>query len=115
MHLQLLMSAAFVLSLTVPAFAKAPDDIADLVGARAPGAESEMQSRGYADVGGNNTWWNAATKVCVRIHVSQGHYQAITQIKASACGQQGGKGARPADCPPDLSQADLYKHPGCSL
>lgn len=84
--------------------AKSPDDVADLVGARAPGAESEMQSRGYVDVGGNNTWWNADTKVCVRVHVSQGRYSAISQIKASACGQSGGK---TSECPPDLSQADL--------
>lgn len=94
------------------ALAKSPSDIADLVGARAPGAESEMQARGYVDVGGNNTWWNAGTKVCVRVHVSQGKYSAISQIKAAACGQSGGSKTQ---CPPDLSQADLYKHPGCSL
>ena len=116
MHLRLLMSAVFIVSLTAPAFAKSPADIADLVGARAPGAESEMQTRGYQDVGGNNTWWNVNTRVCVRVHVSQGHYQAISQIKASACGQGGGQGAsKTTECPPDLSQADLYKHPGCSL
>lgn len=112
MHARLLMSIAVTLGLTAPALAKSPADIADLVGARAPGAESEMQTRGYQDVGGNNTWWNANTKTCVRVHVSQGHYQAISQIKASACGQGGGK---TTECPPDLSQADLYKHPGCSL
>ncbi len=94
------------------ACAKSPSDVADLVGARAPGAESEMQARGYEDVGGNNTWWNAGTKVCVRVHVSQGKYSAISQIKAAACGQGGGSKTQ---CPPDLSQADLYKHPGCSL
>jgi hypothetical protein len=103
--------ATFVIVTTI-AFAKSPADISDLIGARAPGAESEMQARGYADVGGNNTWWNAATKVCVRVHVSQGKYGAISQIKQSACGQGGGS---PAQCPPDLSQADLYKHPGSSL
>ncbi|WDZ78855.1 hypothetical protein PWG15_10340 [Ensifer adhaerens] len=112
MRFRLAITAAALISLPAAALAKSPADIADLVGARAPGAESEMQSRGYVDVGGNNTWWNAGTKVCVRVHVSQGHYSAISQIKPSACGQQGG---RTTACPPDLSQADLYKHPGCSL
>jgi hypothetical protein len=72
-----------------------------------------MTARGYADVK-NNTWWNADSKICVRVHVSQGKYASITQVKASACGQGGGK-TRATACPPDLSQADLYKHPGCSL
>lgn len=101
--------AIALLALTNSVFANAPADIADLIGARAPGAESEMQNRGYVDVN-NNTWWNEATKVCVRVHVSQGHYAGITQVKASACGQNGHQ-----QCPPDLSQADLYKHPGCNL
>lgn len=105
------ISILTLLAFCAPVLAKAPADIADLVGARAAGAESEMQARGYEDVGGNS-WWNAATKTCVRVHVSQGHYSAISQIKAAACGQAGGKATQ---CPPDLSQADLYKHPGCSL
>lgn len=106
-----ILTLAFFASVTL-ANAKSPVDIADLVGARAAGAETQMQARGYADVGGNNTWWNAATKTCVRVHVSQGHYSAISQIKAAACGEAGGSTTQ---CPPDLSQADLYKHPGCSL
>lgn len=93
-----------------PVLAKAPADIADLVGARAPGAESEMQGRGYTNVK-NNTWWNNGSKTCVRVHVSQGKYAGITQVKAAACGH----GSAAVECPPDLSQADLYKHPGCSL
>ncbi len=112
MRIRMALGSAALFALTAIAFAKAPADIADLVGARAPGAESEMQNRGYVDVGGNNTWWNAATSVCVRVHVSQGKYAAISQIKASACGQRGGS---TSECPPDLSQADLYEHPGCSL
>lgn len=112
MHSKTLICLALSLTFATGTYAKSPSDVADLVGARAPGAESEMQSRGYVDVGGNNTWWNAGTKVCVRVHVSQGKYSAISQIKAAACGQSGGSKTQ---CPPDLSQADLYKHPGCSL
>ena len=40
---------------TTVALAKPPADVADLVGARAPGAEIEMQNRCYVDVS-NNTW-----------------------------------------------------------
>lgn len=112
MRIKTLICLAASLTFTTSTFAKSPSDVADLVGARAPGAESEMQARGYVDVGGNNTWWNAGTKVCVRVHVSQGKYSGISQIKAAACGQSGGTTVQ---CPPDLSQADLYKHPGCSL
>lgn len=110
MHRRLVVGAAAILASTTLAGARAPADIADLVGARAPGAESEMQSRGYVDIK-NNTWWNEGTRTCVRVHVSQGNYSAITQVKSSACGQ----GSTAVKCPPDLSQADLYKHPGCSL
>ena len=46
-------------ALTTLAIAKTPGDVADLVGARAPGAESEMQNRGYVNVK-NNTWWMQA-------------------------------------------------------
>ena len=113
MRTKLTMGAAALLALTTIALAKAPADVADLVGSRAPGAESEMQNRGYANVK-NNTWWNAGTNTCVRVHVSQGKYSGITQVKPSACGQHSG-GSAAVECPPDLSQADLYKHPGCSL
>ncbi|MDQ6435093.1 hypothetical protein RB623_13635 [Mesorhizobium sp. LHD-90] len=113
MRTRLIVSAATLLALTALALAKAPADIADLVGARAPGAESEMQNRGYTNVK-NNTWWNAGSSTCVRVHVSQGKYSGITQVKPSACGHGSG-GSAAVVCPPDLSQADLYKHPGCSL
>ena len=107
------IGAAAILPLfALAAQAKTPNDIQDLVGTRAPGAENMMQARGYVDVK-NNTWWNADSKTCVRVHVSQGKYASITQVKASACGQA--SGASDVVCPPDLSQADLYKHPGCSL
>lgn len=112
MRFRLAIAVAALISLPTAVLAKSPADIADLVGAQAPGAESQMQARGYVDVGGNNTWWNAGTKTCVRVHVSQGRYSAISQIKPSACGQGSGKATA---CPSDLSQADLYKHPGCSL
>ena len=47
-----------------------------------------MQTRGYADVGGNNIWWNAKTGVCVKVHVSQGRYRAIDMLPAADCGMK---------------------------
>lgn len=110
--MRLTIAISLVVLVPLAAFAKSASDIADLVGSRAAGAESEMQARGYVDVGGNNTWWNADKKQCVKVRVSQGRYASISQIKASSCGQ---KATGAVKCPPDLSQADLYKYPGCSL
>lgn len=110
--MRLRIAIALAALIPLAAFAKSPSDIADLVGSRAAGAESEMQARGYVDVGGNNTWWNADKKQCVKVRVSQGRYASISEIKASSCGQNA---TGTQKCPPDLSQADLYKYPGCSL
>lgn len=91
----------------IPAHAEAPSDISDLVGARAAGAESEMQARGYEDVGGNNTWWNAATKTCAKVHVSNGHYSKIDTLKASQCGKHGGGSTAAAATAGEVPQAAL--------
>lgn len=73
---------------SLPAMAEPPDDILDLVGARAPGAESQMQERGYVDTAGNNVWWNAATGVCVKVNVAQGHYKTIDTLTPADCGMK---------------------------
>ncbi len=95
-----MIAAGFAL-LALPALADTPDDIIDLLGARAPGAETQMQARGYADVGGNNTWWNVKTSVCVKVHVSNGHYSRIDEVSDADCGKIGEAGAGNAE----LSQA----------
>ena len=64
MRIGLTAAAISFLAFTTVALAKPPADVADLVGARAPGAEIEMQNRGYVDVR-NNNWWNDGTKTCV--------------------------------------------------
>ena len=64
MRIGLTAAAISFLAFTTAALAKPPADVADLVGARAPGAEFEMQNRGYVDVR-NNTWWNDGAKTCV--------------------------------------------------
>ncbi|MFG6082100.1 hypothetical protein ACEUZ9_002741 [Paracoccus litorisediminis] len=76
-----------LVGLASPGFANPPSDISDLIGARGAGAETQMQARGYVDVGGNNTWWNEATGNCVKVHVSQGRYKSIDNMPATRCGQ----------------------------
>ncbi|QPC92018.1 hypothetical protein [Mesorhizobium sp. INR15] len=90
-RLQFLAALAFATLSVSTAQAKAPADVADLVGARAPGAETAMQSRGYTNVK-NNNWWNDGSKICVKVKVSQGKYASIAKVAASSCGQ-GGKSA----------------------
>jgi len=109
MKRQVLAAAAVVAILSMPTLAKAPANIADLVGARAAGAETQMEARGYQNVGKNN-WWDGSN--CVHVRVSQGRYKAIDSLKPSACGQ--GSGAATATCPADVSEADRYKYPACN-
>ena len=73
-----------------------PGDIGDLVDARAPGAESQMQARGYRNTGfknGGQYWWNAATSTCVRVVVANGRYSSVTKASDSDCGHGGGNAA----------------------
>ena len=83
-----LIAACVLLLASLPAMAEPPDDILDLVGARAPGAETQMQARGYVDAAGNNIWWNENTGVCVRVHVAQGHYRTIDTLSPVDCGMK---------------------------
>lgn len=92
--------------LTLPALADPPDDIVDLVGARAPGAESQMQARGYVDAQGNNIWWKQATGICVKVHVSGGHYQTIDTVAPLDCGIKDFD-ASEADAPRSVSKAAM--------
>jgi hypothetical protein len=86
----ILLTAGILLA--SPAWAQAPSDIADLIGARGAGAESEIQARGYDNVR-DNIWWNAARQQCVRVHVSNGRYARIDTLHATDCGQRGGANA----------------------
>lgn len=103
--LKLIVTAGLAL-MAAPAFAEPPDDIVDLLGARAPGAENQMQVRGYVDVGGNNTWWNEKTGVCVKVHVSQGRYKAIDMLPDGDCGMKAMEESDAA-APREASQAAM--------
>lgn len=80
----------------VPVYAKTPGSLSDLVGARAPGAESEMQNRGYkmeTFKNGGQYWWNGSSDTCVRVVVAQGRYASVDKVDAGDCGKGGGNAA----------------------
>ena len=83
--------AAMVLLLgSASVAAKAPSDVADLVGARGAGGETELGNRGYTYVTmtkGVQYWWNAERKACVGIKVAEGRYKSVSAAQASQCHQ----------------------------
>ena len=86
-----------------PSQAQAPPDIADLVGARAAGGETQLEARGYDYVRGQTGddrawtyWWNPRTQVCITVSTVNGRYEAITPSPAPDCGQAQ---ARPTTLP----------------
>ena len=111
MRAGLTFAAVTFAALTTLAFANPPKDVADLIGAPAAGAETEMVNRGYENMK-NNTWWNPEVGVCVHVDVLEGNFTSVTMIARTGCGQSGGAAAT---CPPDLPEANLAKQPGCSL
>lgn len=114
-----IVATVFVL-VALPALADTPDDIVDLLGARAPGAETQMQTRGYVDIS-NNTWWNDKTSVCVKVHVSQGRYSTIDEVSDADCGKfdATSAGSSPSKAAMDscMNSADEYQseEPGSSI
>lgn len=87
---------ALVFGAVAPAYAKPPSDVSDLVGARAAGGETQMESRGYSNAkskGGAQYWWNSGTKTCARIVVANGRYASVDKTDASDCGHGGGGGS----------------------
>ena len=64
----------------------------DLVGARASSADGEMRQRGFIDKGSYKsgskafgTWWNAGTRQCVQVVVSDGRLRSVTPIYEGNC------------------------------
>lgn len=91
--------AAMLFGSIAPAAAKTPSDVSDLVGARAAGAETAMQSRGYEMAktsGGAQYWWNRGTNTCVSVVVSNGRYASVNKADSSSCGHGGGGDAAAA-------------------
>jgi hypothetical protein len=86
---------------SLPASAQVtPSDVRDLVGARAAGAEGELASRGYINVGGSSGddrrytyWWNERRGVCLTVATADGRYSSVVSSPAAGCRQDAGGGA----------------------
>lgn len=101
-----LCAAICVSSLMVaplPAYAKTPSSLSDLVGARAAGGEEQMESRGYYNTSTTTRddrkwthWWNSSKKECVNVSTYDGRYESINSAPASDCGQKSSSGDKTA-------------------
>lgn len=108
MKISSILNSCVAAALLVPvsAYAATPAEIADLVGARAAGGESAMESRGYVNIktekGDDRSWeywWQQARKQCVTIAVVDGRFDAITATSPVDCNHKpssGGSGAAAA-------------------
>jgi hypothetical protein len=74
--------------------AQVPQDLDDLVGARAAGAEMAIKSRGYVFIKGEKGddrsytyWWNKDRGTCVSVATMDGRYASITPTTAPDCGK----------------------------
>lgn len=79
------------------AVAKSANDLRDLVGARAAGGESDLQSRGWVSITGHKSgsasysyWWNASRKNCIMVTTTDGRYSAISDVSNGDCNQKSG-------------------------
>lgn len=92
---KLTIGAAAIATIAGSAQAQTPADLRDLVGARAAGAETAIEARGYAFVRTQtgddrkySTWWNARSRQCVTVATMDGRYAAITATPAPDCNQK---------------------------
>ncbi len=94
--IHLIAGAALVLAPSLAA-AKSADSVRDLVGARAAGAEQEMESRGFVLTDGHHGagsaytyWWHPSRKDCVMVATRDGRYASISDATPADCNQKGG-------------------------
>lgn len=67
-------------------------EFADLVGARAAGAETNLRSRGFTDRDAQQrdgrsvvTWWNAQTQQCLHVSTEDGRVATVRSVGAENC------------------------------
>ncbi|MDT7533819.1 hypothetical protein OVY48_10325 [Sphingobium sp. SA2] len=84
----------FGLLISAPALAQTPADVADLVGAKGAGGETQLKARGYRfvriETGDDRKWtfwWNGDRRQCLSVVTYDGRYQAITESPAPDCGE----------------------------
>jgi hypothetical protein len=97
----LTMSAALLFP--APGHAETPSGLRDLVGARAAGGETQLESRGWVHIKTEtgddrkwSYWWQPSQKTCASVAVIDGRFDAITTTPAPDCNQKAGKGSNGA-------------------
>ena len=95
-----LFAGAALLVAPGPTFAKSASILRDLVGARAAGAERDLQRRGFVLTDGHKGerssytyWWNSARRDCVMVQTREGRYASINDVSAADCNQQNHHGS----------------------
>ena len=98
--------AVLLAASATPAIAQTPPDVADLVGARAAGGETQLEARGYRFVTTNvvrdtkwSFWWSERQRQCISVATAEGRYNAIGTVPAANC-NAGGGGATPRPTQP---------------
>lgn len=100
---------ALSLACVAPASAQTPSDVADLVGARGAGGETQLEARGYRFVrtqtGADRKWsywWHADRRQCLSVATFDGRYQSITSSPAPDCGEQAQARTKDGGYHPDI-------------
>ena len=67
-------------------------NVNDLLGARAAGAESDLQARGFRNTSGYNAneraytyWWNGSTRQCLNAAVYNGRMESVQSTAETYC------------------------------
>lgn len=77
------------------ALAQQANQLSDLIGARAAGGETDLESRGYTFIAASTAyggakagfWWSASKRTCVRVETFDGKFRSITDATAAQCNQ----------------------------
>lgn len=72
-----------------PVVGQPPTELADLVGARAAGGETQMGMRGYTvarQQGLTAFWWNPTTQICAKTVTNNGRYETVATATRAECG-----------------------------
>ena len=95
---RILLAAAVALVFSTAAWAQAPvPELRDLMGVRAAGGETQLQQRGYTNVGGEKVggssmtyWRHDGDNSCIVVTTTDGRYAAINHAPATKCSGDSG-------------------------
>lgn len=99
-----LLAACGAFLVPLAASAQAASDLADLIGARAAGGETQLEARGYTFVTVNTVrdtkwayWYSERARQCVQVATAGGRYTAISRVPDANCRQAVSPPPRPDD------------------